>query len=146
MLRSIKGTDQEEENCRSLHPIIPFSNSFFDFPLLFEYLPIILIILYVRSIECLARLDAGRGNSVDVDLTYSTESTRVGKNWGTKTIEQRRLTDDTYSINSLQSASLDVDVDDAIIMISGHCMKLHYYSIWAIWGIRDLISHHIILA
>ena len=56
MLRSIKGTDQEEENCRSLHPIIPFSNSFFDFPLLFEYLPIILIILYVRSIECLARL------------------------------------------------------------------------------------------
>jgi len=49
MLRSIKGTDQEEENCRSLHPIIPFSNSFFDFPLLFEYLPIILIILYVCS-------------------------------------------------------------------------------------------------
>ena len=94
MLRSIKGTDQEEENCRSLHPIIPFSNSFFDFPLLFEYLPIILIILYVRSIECLARLDAGRGDSVDVDLTYSTESTRVGKNWGTKMIEQRRLTDD----------------------------------------------------
>ena len=57
MLRSIKGTDQEEENCRSLHPIIPFSIFFFfDFPLLFEYLPIILIILYVRSIECLARL------------------------------------------------------------------------------------------
>ena len=28
------------------------------------------------------------------------------------------------SINSLQSASLDMDVDDAIITISGHCMKL----------------------
>ena len=34
MLRSIKGTDQEEENCRSLHPIIPFSNSFFRFPII----------------------------------------------------------------------------------------------------------------
>jgi len=33
------------------------------------------------------------------------------------------------SINSLQLASLDVDVDDAIITISDHCMKLDYYSI-----------------
>jgi len=33
------------------------------------------------------------------------------------------------SINSLQLASQDpdVDVDDAIITISGHCTKLDYY-------------------
>ena len=94
MFRGIKGTDQEEKIVD--HFILLFHSQilFFDFPLLFEYLPIILVILYVRSIECLARLDAGRGDSVDVDLTYSTESTWVGKNWGTKTIKQRRLTDD----------------------------------------------------
>ena len=34
MLRGVKGTDQVEENCRSLHPIIPFSNSFFRFPII----------------------------------------------------------------------------------------------------------------
>jgi len=33
------------------------------------------------------------------------------------------------SINSLQLASLDVDVNDAIITISGHCTKLDCYSI-----------------
>ena len=87
MLRGVKGTNQVEENCRSLHPIISFSNSFFDFPLFFEYLPIILTILHVR------RIDAIRGDLVDADLTYSTESTRVRKSWGTKMIEQRRLTD-----------------------------------------------------
>jgi len=51
------------------------------------------------SIECLARLDARRVDLVDVDLTYSTESTRVGKSWGTKTIEQRRLTDDRVRLD-----------------------------------------------
>ena len=29
-------------------------------------------------------------------------------------------------INSLQSASLDVDIDDGIITISGYCTKLDY--------------------
>jgi len=53
---------------------------------------------------------------------------------------------ESYSVNSQQSASLDVDVNDAIIMISGHCKKLHYYSIQAIWGSCDLISRPIILA
>jgi len=48
----------------------------------------------VCSIECLARQDARRRDSVDIDLTYSTEFSRAGKSWGTKTIEQRRLTDD----------------------------------------------------
>jgi len=43
---------------------------------------------YVRSIEGLARDSAG------VELTVTTESTWVGKSWKTKTIEQRRLTDD----------------------------------------------------
>jgi len=33
------------------------------------------------------------------------------------------------SINSLQLASLDVDVNDAVITISGHCTKLDYYSL-----------------
>ena len=50
--------------------------------------------MYAALSACLARLDVGREDSVDVGLTYSTESTRVGKNWGTKTIEQRRLTAD----------------------------------------------------
>ena len=43
------------------------------------------------------------------------------------------------SINLLQLASLDMNVDmdvnDAIIMISGHCMKLDYYSIQVHMGI-----------
>ena len=39
------------------------------------------------------------------------------------------MTIESDSINSLQLASLDVDVDDAIITISGHCTKLDYYSI-----------------
>ena len=34
------------------------------------------------------------------------------------------MTTESVSINLLQSASLDVDVDDAIITISGHCTKL----------------------
>ena len=34
------------------------------------------------------------------------------------------MTTESDSINLLQSMSLDVDVDDAIITISGHCMKL----------------------
>ena len=38
------------------------------------------------------------------------------------------MTTESDSINS-QLASLDVDVDDAIITISGHCTKLDYYSI-----------------
>jgi len=44
-------------------------------------------------------------------------------------IKQRRLIDDT--IDLLQSALLgvDMDVDDAIVLISGHCMQLDYYSI-----------------
>ena len=60
---------------------------------------------------------------------YSTESTQVRKSWGTKTIKQRRPTDDM--IDLLQSALLDMDMDvnDAIILISGHCMQLDYYSI-----------------
>jgi len=56
------------------------------------------------------------------------------------------LTAESDSIKSLQLASLDVDIDDAIIMISGHCMKLDCYSIWPTLGSRDLISHPIILA
>ena len=36
------------------------------------------------------------------------------------------MTTKSDSINSLQLASLDVDVDDAIITISGHCTKLDY--------------------
>ena len=39
------------------------------------------------------------------------------------------MTTESDSINSLQLASLDVDVDDAIITISGHCTKLDYYGI-----------------
>jgi len=39
------------------------------------------------------------------------------------------LTTESDSINSLQLESLDVDVDDAIITISGHCTKLDYYSL-----------------
>jgi len=54
---------------------------------------------YVCSIEGLARLDVGRGDSVDVDLMYSTESTRVGKSWGTKMVKQRRLTDDRVRLD-----------------------------------------------
>ena len=48
------------------------------------------------SMYTAARLDTRRGDSVDIDLTYSTESTRVRKSWGMKIIEQRslRLTDD----------------------------------------------------
>jgi len=45
------------------------------------------------------------------------------------------LTTELDSINSLQSASLDADVDDAIIMINGHCTKLDYYSMYPIMGI-----------
>ena len=37
-------------------------------------------------------------------------------------------------INLLQSALLDVDINDAIITISGHCTKLDYYSIRAPHG------------
>ena len=53
------------------------------------------------SIECLAGypLFVGRGDAVGVDLTYTTESTQVGKSWGTKTIEQRRLTDNRVRLN-----------------------------------------------
>jgi len=39
------------------------------------------------------------GDSVDVDLMYSTQSTRVGKSWGMKTIEQRRLADDRVRLD-----------------------------------------------
>jgi len=47
------------------------------------------------------------------------------------------------SIDSLQSASLDMDVDvHDTIMISGHCMQLDCYSIWAMWGSHDLIFSH----
>ena len=45
------------------------------------------------------------------------------------------MTTESDLINSLQSASLDADVDDAIIMISGHCTKIDYYSVHAIMGI-----------
>jgi len=88
MLRGVKGTNQVEENCRSLHPIIPFSNSFF---LISHYS---LNIYPLFSLFSMYRIDARRVDLVDVDLTYSTESTRVGKSWRTKTIEQRRLSDD----------------------------------------------------
>ena len=50
------------------HPLILFSNSFFDFPLFFEYFPIILHDLGTYA-ALRARLDARRGDSVDVDLT-----------------------------------------------------------------------------
>ena len=45
------------------------------------------------------------------------------------------MTTELDSINSLQSVSLDVDVDDAIITISGQCTKLDYCSIRAHMGI-----------
>ena len=109
------------------HPIILFSNSLFDFPLFFEYFPIILIILH--DLGTYAALRAWLETRFTSNLPYTTESTRVGKSWRTKTIEQRRLIDDRIRLyNSLQ-LSLEVDVDDAIITISGHCMKLDYYSI-----------------
>ena len=68
-------------------PIILFSNSFFDFPLFFEYFPIILIILH--DLGTYAALRAW----LETRLT-SNLSTRVEKSWRTKTIEQRRLIDD----------------------------------------------------
>jgi len=40
-----------------------------------------------------------RGDSIGIDLKYSTESTWVGKSWGTKTIEQRRLTDNRVRLD-----------------------------------------------
>ena len=56
-----------------LHPIIPFLNSFFDFPLFFEYLPIILIIL--DDLDMYTALNAWLdacflGDSVDIDQPY----------------------------------------------------------------------------
>jgi len=53
--------------------------------------------------------------------------------------EKALLTTESDSINLLQLALLDMcmymGVDDAIIMISGHCMKLDYCGIWAHMGI-----------
>ena len=40
------------------------------------------------------------------------------------------MTTESGSINSLQLALLDVDVDDAVITISGHCTKLDYYVVY----------------
>ena len=74
------------------HPIILFSNSFFDFPLFFEYFPIILIILH--DLGTYAALRAWLETRLTSNLPYTTESTRVGKSWRTKTIKQRRLIDD----------------------------------------------------
>jgi len=131
-----------------IHPIILFSNSFFDFPLFFEYFPIILIILHDLDMYAALRAWLGLMPEGETRLTsYTTESTRVGKSWGRRRSSREGwLTTKSDSINSLQLALLDVDVDDAIITISGHCTKLDYYSIWPTWGSRDLISHPIILA
>lgn len=52
-----------------------------------------------------------RRDTVDVDLTFSAQ---VGKSWGTKMIEQRRVTDNRL-MDQLQS--LDFGINDAI---SGH--------------------------
>ena len=121
-------------------PIILFSNSFFDFPLFFEYFPIILIILH--DLGTYAALRAWLETRLTSNLPYTTESTRVGKSWRTKTIEQ---VDWRQSQTLLTRCSWRVDVDDAIITISGHCTKLDY-SIRPTWGSRDLIYRPIILA
>ena len=112
------------------HPIILFSNSFFDFPLFFEYFPIILIILhdlgtYAALRAWLGLMPEGETRLIDVELTVHyriyTGRERVGER--RRSSREGWLTTKSDSINSLQLASLDVDVDDAIITISGHCTK-----------------------
>ena len=78
-------------------PIILFSNSFFDFPLFFEYFPIILIIL--PDLGTYAALRAWLETRLTSNLPYTTESTWVGKSWGMKTIKQRRLIDDRVRLD-----------------------------------------------
>jgi len=68
----------------------------------------------------------------------------VGESWGMKTIEHAQegwLITESYSIDSLQSASLDMDVDvNDAITISDHCMQLDYYSMQITW--LDILSHY----
>jgi len=55
------------------------------------------------------------------------------------------LTTESDSINLLQLASLDVDVNDAIIMISGRCTKLVYgpYGDHVTWFLVPLFSRNL---
>jgi len=80
------------------------------------------------QIECQAGclLLARRGDLVEVNLIISTQ---FEESWGTKTIKQRRLTDDRDRlIDSLRSVLLDMNVL--------HAATLHIYRV------SDFLSHY----
>ena len=93
---------------------------------------------YVRSIEGLAR------DSVDVELTIYYRI-YTGRKELENEDDRAEKADWRQSQTLLTRCSCRVDVDDAIITISGHCTKLNY-SIQPTWGSRDLIYRPIILA
>ena len=148
MLRGIKGTGSGGRKLYNLFILLFHSQ----IPLLISHYSLNIYPLF-SLFTMYSALRAWLGQMPEGE-TRLTLTLRIPQNlhWSEKAGERRRSSreglrmTESYSINSLQSASLDVDVDDVIIMISGHSTKLHYFSIRAIWGSRDLISRHIILA